>query len=478
MANLDAAELAELARRLGLVTDQQLEECWEAIGPSASAEAFLRWMERKGYLTPYQTQKLLKGDQEGYFLGGYRLLYKIASGSFGRVFRADDPQTGRVVAIKVLRKRWSEDPHNIDLFEREGRVGLSLRHPNIVEILEVRRDTATRQYFIVMEFVEGGNLRDFLAIRKKLEPAEALQITQEAASGLAHAYSRGLTHRDIKLTNILISSQGEAKLVDFGLAAMEESRGSEDGTHVDRTVDYAGLEKATGAKKGDVRSDIFFLGCVLYEMLAGRPPLVMTKDRRARMQKQRFDNVQPLRRDEVNGPPSLFHVLETMMAFNPQQRYQTPSQLLETVREVRREVEGGGPSDRAAAGPRSVFVVESKPKYQDAIREKFKKMGFRVLISADPARARDRFQQQPFDALVMDAAAIGKEGVATFEQILMKAELRGLTCRGILILSQEQADWAERVKSRSGVTVLLRPVTLKQLSEALQELVPPAETDR
>src|SRR5207245_5842620 len=112
-----------------------------------------------------------------------------------------------------------------------------------------------------------------------------------------------------------------AKLVDFGLAAMEESRGSEDGTHVDRTVDYAGLEKATGAKKGDVRSDIFFLGCVLYEMLAGRPPLVMTKDRRARMQKRRCDNVQPLRRDEVNGPPSLLHVLEPWMRFTPRHRY-------------------------------------------------------------------------------------------------------------------------------------------------------------
>ena len=93
-------------------------------------------------------------------------------------------------------------------------------------------------------------------------------------------------------------------------------------------------------------------------------------------------------------------------------------------------------------------------------------------------QARDRFQQQPFDALVVDAAGAGKEGLAIFEQILMKAELRGLTCRGILILSQEQADWAERVKSRAGVTVLVRPVTLKQLSEALQELVPPAETDR
>src|SRR5262249_15370890 len=156
-------------------------------------EPLLRMLERKRYLTSYQSSKLLKGDVDGYFLGGYRILYKIASGTFGRVFRAEDTQTGRVVAIKVLRRRWTDNPHHVELFEREGRVGLSLQHPNIVEILTVNRDPATGQYYIVMDFVEGGNLRDILAMRenKKLEPAEALRYIEDAASGLAHAYSKG-----------------------------------------------------------------------------------------------------------------------------------------------------------------------------------------------------------------------------------------------------------------------------------------------
>src|SRR5262249_54020521 len=303
---------------------------------------------------------------------------------------------------------------------------------------------------------------------------------EEAVAGLSYAYSKGLTHRDIKLTNILISTQGEAKLVDFGLAAMEASRGvgAADSTKVDRTVDYAGLEKATGASKGDVRTDIFFLGCVLYEMLTGRTPLVATKDRRARMEKQRFDNIKPMRREEVSGPPSLFHLVETMMAFNPSQRYQTPAQLLEAVRDVRREVEGASAGTRAASGPRSVFVVESKPKNQDAIREKLKEMGFRVFIASDPARARDRFQQQPFDALIVDVGSSGQEGLKIFEQILIKAELQGLTCAGILILSEAHASWAERVRTKPNVKVLFRPVTLKQLSQALRELLPATEDER
>src|SRR5581483_3421513 len=296
MANGDAAALAQQMLKLGLVTEPQLQEAWDEAGHRGSElEVLLGVLERKGYITPYQRIKLLKGELDGYSLGGYRILYKIASGSFGRVYRAEDPQTGRVIALKILRQRWSDDEHTIELFNREGRVGLSLRHPNIVETLAVNRDTMNGKYYIVMEFVEGGNLRDFLQIRKKLEPAEAIRFTEDAAAGLVHAYSRGVTHRDMKLTNVLISTQGNVKLVDFGLAGIFTRKGLEleSGDKMDRTVDYAGLEKATGVKQGDIRSDIYFLGAIVYEMLTGRSPLVLTKDPRQRMNKRRFDNVSP-----------------------------------------------------------------------------------------------------------------------------------------------------------------------------------------
>src|SRR5215470_15487249 len=280
----DTPTVAQLAVRCGLVTEEQLQEAYVEVDPrGTNPQPLLGFLERKGYLTPWQSQKVLKRDPDGYYLGGYRILYKIASGSFGRVFRADDPRSGRIVAIKVLRRRWSEDPQRIEFFEREGRMGMSLRHPNIVEMLAVNRDPASAQYYMVMEFVEGGNLREILAIRKKLEPAEALRLIEDAANGLAYAYSRGITHRDVKLTNILISSQGTAKLVDFGLAKIYSGIGVKDSERVERTVDYAGLERATSVKTGDVRSDIYFLGCVLYEALTGRPPLEMTRDRYQRM---------------------------------------------------------------------------------------------------------------------------------------------------------------------------------------------------
>jgi CheY-like chemotaxis protein len=474
MANVDAATIGQWAVKLGLLTLEQLQEGWDELGArNGDPEDLLRILERKRYLTPWQSSKLLKSDPDGYFLGGYRILYKIASGSFGRVFRADDPRSGTVVAIKVLRRKWSENRHNIELFEREGKMGMALRHPNVVEILAVNRDPQTGQYYIVMEFVEGNNLRDFLAIRKKLEPAEALRILEEATAGLAYAYSRGLTHRDMKLSNILMSSSGTAKLVDFGLAAggaQLQTLLKDDNIHVDRTVDYAGLEKATGVPPGDTRSDIFFLGCVLYELVTGRSPLTVTRDARERMKKERFSHVRPIEPEEVGGNTGVIRLITTMMSLNPMERYQTPSQLLDAIRKLRRELEGKTAGKDAQAA-RAVFVVENDVQLQDAMREKFREMGYRVFIASDPGRALDRFRQQPYDALVVDAGTVGEDGKLMFERVLKEADRQGIPCAGILILSEGQESWAVQVPQNGTAAVLQRPLTLKQLYRKLDELV-------
>lgn len=480
MANPDAATVAQLAIRLRLLTEPQLRDGWDELAdvPNPSAEQLLRTLERKTHLTPFQTAKLLKGDTDGYFLGGYRLLYRIASGSFGRVFRADNPRTGEIVAIKVLRRRWTEDPRKVALFEREGRVGMSLQHPNLVRILAVSRDAPSGQHFIVMEFVEGGNLRDFLSIRKKISPPEALRLLEETAAGLAYAYSRGLTHRDMKLTNVLISSQGVAKLVDFGLAEITGTAATavgDDGTDVDRSVDYAGLEKATGTKAGDTRSDIFFLGCVFFEMLTGKPPLNMSKDRHSRMARSRFENLPSLRDAGVEGPPELFQLVDKMLALSPDDRYQTPAQLVEAVRQVRETLEGGGggaSEPRFPSGQRSVFVVESHPRLQEAMRDKFRELGFRVFLSSDPERAVMRYRQGAYHAVVVDVGTADRAGLAASERILDAADGQRLRCGAVVILSENQADWAAELPERANRAVLVRPVTMRQVTERLEELVP------
>jgi serine/threonine protein kinase len=471
MSILDAATLANSAQRLGLLTSHQVQDAFEELGArNAQPDEFVRVMERRGFLTPFQSNKLVKGDKDGYFLGGFRILYKIASGSFGRVYRCDDPHSGRVVAVKLLRKKWSADRHKIELFMREGRMGMNLQHPNIVEIISVNSDRASQQYYIVMEFVEGGNLREHLNIRKKLSGGDVLKILEETTSALAHAFSRGCTHRDMKLTNILISSQGPVKLVDFGLAGGHVGFEEKDDMTVDRTVDYAGLEKVTGAPAGDPRTDLFFLGCVAYELLTGRSPLEFSRSAVTRMSAQRFQGIPPMKPEEVDGPPALLHLVDTMMSLDPTLRFQTPSQLLERIRELRQDVDGKA-RDEGKAAPRTLFLAESDERLQDLLREKLKAEGYRVLIAADPARALDRFRQQPFDLLIVNASTTGEEGCYVFQRIMDEAERHQIPCRGILLVDPAQADWCDRLAGRARTAVLVQAVKYKQLLAAIQDLL-------
>jgi serine/threonine protein kinase len=484
--NFDASGIGQLALRLGLVSDDQVRECLiELDDKTAPATDMLRLMERKRYLTPWQSGKLLKGDTEGYFLGGYRILYKIASGSFGRVYRGDDPRTGQVVAVKVLRNKWTMDKQKVDLFLREGKLGLTIRHQNIVSVLAVNQDPKTGQYYIVMEFVEGGNLRDMLQARKKLPAEEALRIMEECAQGLAYSHARGLTHRDIKPTNILIAvASGQAKLVDYGLA--EISQGSsvhlqrqddrDDDVAVDRTVDYAGLEKATNQKPGDVRSDIYFLGCVLYEMLTGSPLMPVTKDRQARMLARRYTDVEDTLRK--NGPalgvsPALMRLLAKMVAFEPAQRFQTPTQLVEAIQTCRAELASGAAESRTPTGPKTLFVVEQNQKLQDAFREKFKAQGYRVLLSSDPGQATRRYHQQAYHAAIIDARTVGRDGVTAYNDLLRVADNTGLEVGVILLLGEDQANWKGEARKHDRGVVLVDPgISMKQLLRALDSLIP------
>jgi serine/threonine protein kinase len=352
-------------------------------------------------------------------------------------------------------------------------VGLTLKHPNIVEVLAINQDAQTKQYYLVMEFVEGGNLREVLSIRKTLKVDEALRVLEDAASGLAYAYSRGVTHRDIKLTNILVSTQGEAKLTDFGLAQLFASMTRED-EQVDRTVDYAGLEKATGVKSGDVRSDLYFLGCVFFECLTGRSPLEMTKDRHARMQARRFLEAQALKPGELSAPPSVYTLCETLMAFDPKRRYQTPSQLLDAVKAARRDLAGAGDTSmsKTSSTPatRSVFIAESNASLQEALRTKMKDLGYRVFLAADPARALERFRQQPYDALLVDVGTTGHDGLTVFRSVLAEAREKNVRLAAIAIFNEDQAAEAKRITAEPNVAVMVRPVTLKQWHQTFQQL--------
>ena len=484
--NFDATGIGQFAMRLGLVTEEQVREClYELDDKKAPGEDMLRLLERKRYLTSFQGNKLRKGDSDGYFLGGYRLLYKIASGSFGRVYRGDDPRTGQVVAVKVLRNKWTMDKQKIDLFLREGKLGMTIRHPNIVSVLAVNQDSTPGQYFFVMEFVEGGNLRDMLVGQKKLPPDQALRYIEECSQGLSYSYQRGLTHRDIKPTNILVSTaDGQAKLVDFGLAEISTNAGNvylqrqddkDDDVAVDRTVDYAGLEKATNQKAGDVRSDIYFLGTVLFECVTGEPIMPVTKDRQARMMARRYQEVEATLQKTgpaLGVPPPLMTLLAKMLAYDPAKRFQTPSELVEAVQACRMELGRAGGVKPAAkpAGPKTLFAIETRDHLKESFREKLKTRGYRVIISSDPGNALRQFKQQPFHTLIVDAGSVGREGVEAYNKVVREALNAKSELVSVLLLEKTQESWAGDARAHPRGAVLIFPFSMRQLIDTLRSL--------
>ena len=177
-----------------------------------------------------------------------------------------------------------------------------------------------------------------------------------------------------------------------------------------------------------MRSDIYFLGCVLYEILAGRPPLDMTRDKHARMNPQRFENVKPLGRDEVQAPPSLFRLVEMMMELNPAHRYQTPAQLLEAIRSVRRELEGLA-SGQAHSGPRASSSSRATRGCRTPSARSSRSWATASSSPATRPCAFDRFRQHPYDGLVVDARTTDEDGLLFFDRIAAEADRQGISLR-------------------------------------------------
>jgi serine/threonine protein kinase len=496
MGRLSAENVAQQAFDLGLLDERQLREVWASLGTrNVRASELVQLLLRREFLTNYQVERLLKGERSGFFFGDYRVLYLVGSGTFARVYRTVHRQTGQVVAVKVLRNRYSESPTQWGQFVREGRVGCSLRHPNIVPIYDVVSQGKT--HFLVMEFVEGRNLREFVKIRKRIEPAEATRLMSEIVAGMAYAFDRGVTHRDLKMNNVLVSSRGQAKLVDFGLAALDETL-SED-VLVDlpngRTIDYAALERVTGVRKDDTRSDIYFLGCIYYNMLTGRPPLSETRDRLKRLSKSRFLKVLPVKKADPAIPDSVALVVNKAMTLDPERRYQSPGNMLNDLAVAARRLEeeppdvDQGESSGLPAGTArvpahqpaaktvplaeqpSVMVVESDGQMQDVFREGFKRAGYRVLLTSDPARALNRFQQDAAAAecIVFNAQQIGRPALEMFNRFAEDSRTDFIPA--VLLLDESQHDWEKRASTTDHRVVLPMPITMKKLRAVLAELV-------
>jgi serine/threonine-protein kinase len=202
--------------------------------------------------------------------GRYQIIARIASGGMGEVYRAHDAVLGREVAVKILHSQLAGDRGFVERFRREARSAAILSHPNIVGVYDWGVTEGT--YFMVMEFVRGHNLRAVLLERRRLEPAQVVEVSTQVLAALDHAHGHGIVHRDVKPENILIAEDGTVKVADFGLArAFADSTISQAEGTVTGTVQYLAPEQIQG-EPADPRTDLYALGVVMFELLTGNPP--------------------------------------------------------------------------------------------------------------------------------------------------------------------------------------------------------------
>lgn len=261
-------------------------------------------------------------------LEDFHILRSLGEGGMGTVYLAFEPAERRQVALKLLADRLAKDRIHVDRFYREARIGAAINHPNIVRTLLFGRDKPSGRHGMVLEYVDGPSCQYLLDRDKRLNVDDAVLVVYQVAKALEELNSRNIVHRDVKPDNILLSSDGIAKLADFGLA---KQLGGPD----DLTADQAGFgsswympfEQAKNASFVDGRSDIFSLGATFYHLLTGQVPFPGETHAEVVARKQ-SDHYKPVTQIDPQLPPTLDQIIARMIALDPRKRYPTARELI------------------------------------------------------------------------------------------------------------------------------------------------------
>jgi serine/threonine-protein kinase len=366
-------------------------------------------------------------------------------------------------------------------------MGLKLRHPNIVSVYEVNPDV--RHPFMAIEFIEGQTLREMSRLQGRIDPLVTCKLMHGIAAGLAYAASLGISHRDMKLSNVLVSSGGTAKLVDFGLAALADRNNPEKIADCPnaRAIDYAALERGTGVRKDDPRSDLFFAGAIMYQMLAGEPAMPDTRDRLQRLNISRFREIKPLHQLVEGLPVPAVQICQKALTLNPAERYQKASDMEADLKKAIARLEAGPTKvvGKDGAVPEVeeeeatfegegyvIMLVESKAALQDVVRARLKNRGYRVLVFSDPQRALARFDpldDLPADCVVFGAAELGTAAVEAFNELGRHEHTADLPA--ILLVDRRQSHVISQAETSASRRLLPLPLKVRDLRTALAKLL-------
>ncbi|MCE9608347.1 MAG: serine/threonine protein kinase, partial [Planctomycetia bacterium] len=303
----------------GLMTGEDVKASWAA-SPAAErpkdGEAFARLLVAQKKLTDFQAAEILAGRGARLIMGEYSLLSEIGAGGMGSVYKAQHRRMKRVVALKVMSGAAMRDEAAVKRFQREVQAAARLEHPNIVTAYD--SGEAGNVKYLVMQFVDGGDLSDLVKKNGPCSVEQAVDYVLQAAKGLAFAHAEGVIHRDIKPANLLVDKKGTVKILDMGLARIENSDDGLTATEqVMGTVDYMSPEQAANTKGVDGRADIYSLGCTLWFLLTGKK--VYEADTMiGRLMAHRDGELPSLVKTLDDAPWSLEQAFHKMIAKRPQ----------------------------------------------------------------------------------------------------------------------------------------------------------------
>ncbi len=385
--NIDSI-LGRLVIDKQLCTDAEVRECYDVIKnlvrqgkPHSLADALLA----QGYITKTQLSRIARTIDEArptHRIPGLQILEKIGSGAMATVFKARQLSLDRIVAIKVLPKRMSENPEYVERFYKEGRAAARLNHPNIVQAIDVGE--AGGYHYFVMEYVKGKTVYDDVKDGNVYDEKEALKVIIQIAEALQHAHARGLIHRDVKPKNVMITEDGIAKLADMGLAreVTDQQAAQMEAGRAYGTPYYISPEQIRGELDIDFRADIYSLGAMFYHMVTGRVPFEAPTPS-AVMHKHLKETLVPP--DHVNNELSVgaAEVIELMMAKNRDERYNSVKTLQEDLNSVYNgelPLHAHRHFDSDALGDLERQSPEADREIEDAFEDGSDKTGTKIIL--------------------------------------------------------------------------------------------------
>jgi response regulator RpfG family c-di-GMP phosphodiesterase/serine/threonine protein kinase len=415
--------LAEDWERLPIQMQNEIVHCTEA-------RQLLSALVQHNLLTEYQADRVESGKTFGLVLGNYRVLDRLNAGGMGVVFRGEHVDLRRHVAIKVLPQCFNGSPHAHKRFLTEMRIVAQLHHPNIVAAMDAGtvmgpdEESSALRYF-VMELVPGQDLEEAVANNGPFQSTAACDVIYQIAAALAEAHKHGLVHRDIKPSNIRVTPEGQAKLLDFGLARHFSHRMTEPGTMMG-TPDYIAPEQARDARSVDIRADIYGLGGTLYWCLTGQRPF---PPRESIAEEIACRLLQPppsarARRPEISA--ELDALVARMMDPNPSDRYPTPQAVMQSLipflapnlpeHPLRKasSVSSSRPTvlkETPGGNTHHILIADDEASIRRFCRCLLEGEGFQCAEATTAAQALESFNAQTYDLALLDIHMPDMSGV-------------------------------------------------------------------